>query len=111
MSDREQMSADEIIWNIAGLIAGLEVPVSLGMGSNGMLGTAYGHWKALYDEIHIFGYAYAEEIEEVLRKRLSEGVSTFSDSHHAHVWVDARNEVVVSGSYCSICGALRAENA
>jgi hypothetical protein len=36
-------------------------------------------------------------------------VVPLSDDHR-HDWVNARNEVVVSGSYCSICGLLSKKN-
>jgi hypothetical protein len=59
--------AKETVAEIAKLIAGLSVPVSLGMGSDGLLGTAFEPWQKLYNKFG-GGWSSAEEIE----KKLSE---------------------------------------
>lgn len=58
------------IRDVAELINGLAVPVSLGMGSSGMLGTAFEPWKRLYDEFGGY-WASADEIEARLAKALT----------------------------------------
>ena len=67
MSD--EMTREETVAEIAKLIAGLAVPVSLGMGRDGLLGAAYAPWQRLYDE---FGgsWARADEIEAKLTKTM-----------------------------------------
>lgn len=57
------------IRDIAELIAGLGVPVSLGMGRDGLLGKAFEPWKRLYDRFG-GGWSSADEIESRLRERL-----------------------------------------
>jgi len=65
----EQEFKDAVIADIAKLIGGLAVPVSLGMGRDGLLGTAYEPWQRLYNR---FGTAWssAEEIEQRMREIL-----------------------------------------
>jgi hypothetical protein len=61
--------SDDTIRDIAELIQGLAVPVSLGMGSDGLLGTAYEPWQRLYSRFGS-GWSSVDEIEKRLRERL-----------------------------------------
>jgi hypothetical protein len=64
------MERDEVIEEIGKLIAGLAVPISLGLGPH--LGAAYEPWRKLYDEIVGIGYPpLDEEMTEAVRKALS----------------------------------------
>ena len=67
----KKSEADNILTEIAKLLAGLQVPVSLGMGRDGVLGTAYEPWLALWDRHHIGGgWRTYEEVEQRLREKL-----------------------------------------
>ena len=60
---------DAMVRDIAELIAGLAVPVSLGMGRDGLLGVAYEPWQRLYNSVG-GGWSSADEIEQRLRDRI-----------------------------------------
>lgn len=63
------MDREEALAEVGKLIAGLAVPVSLGMGP--MMGAAYEPWRKLYDEVVGFGYPpVEEEMTEAVRKVL-----------------------------------------
>jgi len=70
MSQCWDEDADAIIHNIAALIAGLQVPISLGMGRDGVLGTAAEPWHELFNVVG-GGWCTTEEIESRLRERLT----------------------------------------
>jgi hypothetical protein len=65
----KKSEADSIIADIAKVLAGLQVPVSLGMGRDGILGTAYEPWLALWEQVG-GGWKNSEEIEHRLREKL-----------------------------------------
>ena len=69
MSQCWSEEADDIVTEISKLIAGLQVPVSLGMGRDGILGTAYEPWLALWEQVG-GGWKNAEEVENSLREKL-----------------------------------------
>jgi hypothetical protein len=62
----QKMTKDEFIRNVAQLLAGLQVPVSMEM----PMGTATVAWTELHRGLHGFGWAtaddYEREISEVL---------------------------------------------
>jgi hypothetical protein len=61
------VTKDELIHEIAGLIAGLQVPRSLG---GRMLGTATEHWDALHINLVGFGWSDADAYEKKLKEIL-----------------------------------------
>lgn len=65
----QKRNKDEFIRNIAQLLAGLQVPISMEL----PLGTATVAWTELHRSLHGFGWATAEdyerEIREVLKSR------------------------------------------
>jgi hypothetical protein len=66
---RSTGDGDFIISEMAKLIAGLQVPISLGMGRDGILGTAAEPWHRLFEKVG-GGWCTADEIEKRLRERL-----------------------------------------
>ena len=60
------MDKDEIIAEMAKLLAGLQVPVSMGM----PLGAALEPWQRLYRNFNSFGWTDAEVLETELKKAL-----------------------------------------
>lgn len=52
---------DETKEHLAGLIAGLQVPRSMGM-----LGTATEHWDWFCDRLHLFGWHDTDKVREAL---------------------------------------------
>lgn len=67
MSENEY-GRDEVIGDIAKLIAGLQVPASLD--SKMMLGEGADPWHRLFAKLHHFGWTDAEQIEKELREVL-----------------------------------------
>jgi hypothetical protein len=65
-SARDKVSRDEFITNVAQLLAGLQVPVSMEV----PLGTAAPAWTALHRSLYGFGWAEAADYEAAIRKIL-----------------------------------------
>jgi hypothetical protein len=61
------LSRDEMIKDMAKLLAGLQVPVSMGM----PLGAAKDPWVRLHRGLHAFGWAGAEDYEAEIREVLA----------------------------------------
>jgi hypothetical protein len=55
--------------------------------------------------------SHAEPVRSTAPKTTSSPQSSTQDPVCGHEWIDARNPVVVSGSYCGKCGLLSADNA
>lgn len=64
------MTRDEFITNVAKLVAGLQVLVSM-RGNPEILGAAAEPWQALLHEKGGFGWTNAEELEKAFRTILS----------------------------------------
>ena len=60
------MTNDELIDSLAHLLAGLQVPVSIGM----KIGDAANHWRDLHNELIGFGWADKDRYAAALRERL-----------------------------------------
>ena len=65
---RPQSTPDAIVRDIAALLSGIQVPMSL-LGPRA-LGAAWTPIERLRDGLGLFGYPDAQEIEEALRKAL-----------------------------------------
>lgn len=59
-------SRDRLIHNMAELMAGLAVPVSMPM----PLGKARQAWTELHSQLHAFGWASADQYEKEIRREL-----------------------------------------
>ncbi len=83
------MTREELTRALAEVIAGLQVPVSLGMN----LGAAREPWGKLFDELHGFGWTTADELEAALNDKLAGQTIDFvfdgppgpnTDGHHCN---------------------------
>jgi hypothetical protein len=81
--DGAAVTQDEFLDNVAALVAGLQVPVSLMPHSR--LGAAYGPWQALLDEATGgFGWTDADTCRAALAKLLEPAPATLSLLHVRH---------------------------
>ncbi len=62
----QNTKTDEILGHMAGVIAGLQVPVSIGMA----LGDTPSEWRALWAALGLFGWHDKESIKAKLREAL-----------------------------------------
>lgn len=60
------MTRDECITAVAEVLAGLQVPVSMGI----PLGAALEPWRTLHEEAKAFGWATADDYAEMLQATL-----------------------------------------
>lgn len=95
---------DEVIHDIAAMIAGCQVPASLD--GRVMLGTAYEPWQRLFSGLHTFGWTDAEQIEKELRVVLDEP----KPERNIRLWLreDHWGWMRTGGSYSSVPSAKRA---
>jgi hypothetical protein len=99
---------DEVITDIAKLIAGLQVPVSL----NGrvMLGVGLEPWERLFHHLHTFGWTDDTQLEKELRAILDEAPP--KPERNIALWVRIDSNVdapewVQRGHYSSLASARR----
>lgn len=99
---------DEAIGDIAKLIAGLQVPVSLG--GRQYLGEGYDPWHRLFSKLHSFGWTDAEQIEKELRAMLDEKPTKPRPERNIKLWVRmpvTGSGWIQQGSYSTLDSAKR----
>jgi hypothetical protein len=98
---------DDVIADIAALIAGLQVPVSLG--GRQYLGQGYDPWHRLFEKLHSFGWVDAEQIEKELRAVLDDHPATQpKPERNIKLWVRLpETGWIQRGSYSSVGSAKR----
>jgi hypothetical protein len=61
------MTRDEILAAIGAVLAGLQVPISVGM----PLGAATDPWRKLHEQLVDFGWADSDQYTEALKRELT----------------------------------------